>query len=462
MTLITRAKDARIGAWIGAGLALFAVLAVYVPERFGTASPFSLAIAAALGLSATIILLAWAPATLAAAVPLLIPIPLTFHVFAIEVLLGYALILVLIHGYAHRRPWLTHLTRIEAWALLFFGWALFTGFWVSDGMRYLAGVRRLGIGVAALWVAYRLAHVVPRRTFLLGIVAGAGTIAFATLAKRISTGFSAERALISRGTATDLGWGWANYIAAILIVMTPFVLVVAMRARAWGERAFAVAVFGLIVSVQLIIVARGALLLFATGILYQLTASNPRRRLVGLLFGAAVIGGLLLGPWGAAILLRFTSLRELSSGTIRLWYWREAWIRTVDNLPWGIGLEQRWIYADKLQGLDPHDYWLDLSSELGFLGPPLWFALLFVIGRMVRRVVRTPALGAEGVALETSFYASQIHTLVEPTFQGSQYQFIFFWIIGAYAGYLDQATSAAVSIVPAPIAAVLKPAIAKE
>jgi hypothetical protein len=296
----------------------------------------------------------------------------------------------------------------------------------------------------ALWCAQRIWRLAPRAVFQFGLVLCAFTISFATLAKRVSTGYDAQQALASRGTATDLGWGWANYIAALLLILTPFVLHAAFQQRERWLRAFAWLTLALLIGVQLIVVARGALLLFAGAVLFQLTAGVKKKaRLWGLLAGLGLVSLLLIGPWGASILMRFTSLRELSSGTIRLWYFREGLHRTLDNLPWGIGLQQGFSYPDKLQGLDPHNYWLDLSAELGFLGPPLWLLVLVMVWRRIDRVARHPGMEGEGLALRVAFVVSQVHTLIEPTFQGTQYLFLFFWMTGAYFGYRRQELLAA-------------------
>jgi hypothetical protein len=44
-------------------------------------------------------------------------------------------------------------------------------------------------------------------------------------------------------------------------------------------------------------------------------------------------------------------------------------------------------------------------------------------------------VGGHGESASEAFWLSQIHTLVEPTFQGIQYQFLYFWVIGGYLGF---------------------------
>jgi hypothetical protein len=49
-------------------------------------------------------------------------------------------------------------------------------------------------------------------------------------------------------------------------------------------------------------------------------------------------------------------------------------------------------------------------------------------------MVRNPHTAASGRALQLTFVISQANSLFEPTFQGLQYHFLFYWIVGAYLG----------------------------
>lgn len=436
--------------WWLAGLVivLSAVLLITIYAAYGPISLPGLLVLGPALIAAGVWLLYATPQALVVLTPALLPLPLIGYFLPYEMMLTVLAIVLVIHAQRTKDPWLHRLTRIEMVYLAFSAWALFTGFWSSDMIRYPLGVRRLGFAFITLWVAYRFARLVPRQWFEAGLVAAAGTLTFATLAKRLSTGLTGQQALLQRGQATDLGWGWANYIAALLLLLTPILIYLAQHARGRWMRVSTWIVLPMITVVQMIIVARGALLLFVGGILAQITGGSRRRRLLALAAAVALLTVLVVGPWGEGIVLRFTSVRELSSGTIRIWYFREGWIRTLDNLPWGIGLNQGYLYPDKLQGLDPHNYWLDLSSELGVLGVIGWLAVLVLVWRRIQRIARHPAFRHQGLALQIIFWTSQIHTMVEPTFQGNQYQFLFFWILGGYFGYHDVLLARSASLDP--------------
>jgi hypothetical protein len=150
------------------------------------------------------------------------------------------------------------------------------------------------------------------------------------------------------------------------------------------------------------------------------------------------IAGLLASPLAGLLLSRFTSPRELGSIVVRIWYFREAWRRLLDNLPWGIGLGQGFAYPDHLGDIDPHNYWLVVGSEFGVIGVGLWVVTLVLLWRRIQRHRSDAEWLKERSALQIAFWLSQLHTLVEPTFQGVQYQYVFWWVFGGYLGYQER------------------------
>ena len=67
----------------------------------------------------------------------------------------------------------------------------------------------------------------------------------------------------------------------------------------------------------------------------------------------------------------------------------------------------------------------------------LWLVVLVVQWRAIRELSRSPGWSGTGQSLQIAFWLAQLHTLVEPTFQGVQYQFIYFWMFAGYLGYHD-------------------------
>jgi len=266
------------------------------------------------------------------------------------------------------------------------------------------------------------------------------SLAMAALAKKASLGLSDEQAALRRSEATNLGWGAANYVATLLLLLSPVILEMARRGR--GKlRAPAWIAIGLIAYLQGVIASRAAGVLWAAGTALQLAGRRSRAGLVAILGSVVGVALFLASPLGQNIVFRFTNVQELGSMAVRVWYWRVAWQRVVDNFPWGMGLNQGWAYPDRLSNMDPHNYWLAMAFELGAPGLILWAGVLVLLWGRLRAMAADREFGDMGRALQITFWVGMLHTLVEPTFQGPQYQYLFFWIMGGWLGYFEIATA---------------------
>jgi hypothetical protein len=341
---------------------------------------------------------------------------------------------------------------MEGWLLAFTGWALFTVFWSGTSLYYLLGMRRLFVGLGALWIAMRLPHLASRRWFDAGLICGATGIASAAIVHSLTSGFSQTQMLLHRTQVTDLGWGTANYVATLLLLCGPSLLRLVLRGAAL-ERVFAGLAFALVTVVQFVVASRAATLLFVIGSVIQLVHAARRFRVMVGVAAAGAVAALVASPLGSGLLSRLGSLRELGSLTIRIWYFREGTQRLLENLPWGLGLGQGYANPDRLKGIDPHDYWLLIGGDLGIPGLLLWACVLVAIVR-AWAAVRTDEAGREAAfPILLTFVLGNLHTLVEPTFQGTQYQFLFLWIVcGTLAYTRAGAARRRVEPAPAPLA----------
>jgi hypothetical protein len=428
---------ARAGALPGAAIAAASTLVVSLPSAPGLAGVAGLLLTA--GSALAVGLASWiaVPQLMVAVVPALLPIPLVSYVFPWEVALYALAVVVALHAWRRRESWLWRLGDVECWQLLFTGWALFTVFWSSTSLYYLLGVRRLLTGVVALWIATRLPHIASRRWFDMGLVLAAAGIASAAIGHSLTTGFSEQQALLHRSQVTHLGWGTANYVATLLLLLGPSLFRLALRGTRL-ERALAAVAFALATVVQFVVASRAATVLFILGTIVQLVHATRRFRLVAGLAAAAIVAALVVSPLGAGLILRMTSLRDLGSLTIRIWYFREGTSRLFEHLPWGMGLGQGYANPDRLQGIDPHNYWLLVGGDLGIPGLLLWAGVLVA---MIRGwlAVRSDAKSRElAFTILLTIALGNLHTLVEPTFQGVHYQLLFPWIVCGTLAYVKQ------------------------
>ena len=385
---------------------------------------------------ATLAVLWWAPWLPILLTPALIPFPQFSVLFPFEMAFFASLVLVLLHLQRTRSVWRTSTHPAELANAAFVAWALFTGFWAFDGLHLFLGVRRMLIGLLAGAVALRLHAVVPRRVWEASMLCGGIAIAGTALARAVGSGLSASQALFHRSSATDLGWGTANYIATLLLLIGPVALALAFSGRSAAMRGLAWLTLVLGLAVQMLVASRAAAALYLIGLLLQVLFGLRRRaRWAGLLALTGMFTLSLATPFGQGLLARFTNLRDLGSMVIRIWYLREGWIRTLDHLPFGLGLNQGIPYPDKLAGTDIHNHWLVVASELGLPGVLLWLAVLVMIFRGLRELRRIPDLAGLALGLMTAFWLGLLHSLVEPTFQGVQYQYLWFWLMFGALGY---------------------------
>ncbi len=428
MAVLELSRPRRFNAVAAAAVAAVSAALATVWYGLGVLSLPGLLALLATGALALIGAIAYVPGIFAVLAPCLMPIPLVGLLFPFELALGVFTAMVALHGLRWRPHAFRTLEPLEIATLALAGWAAFTGLWAPDTVFYLLGVRRLLLGCVTLWVIARGARLIPRTWYEMGLVGGAGALAASALAKLSSFG---SHPFISRGEATNLGWGAANYIATLLLVLTPVVVVIAWRARPRAWKVAVVICLALVGLMEFVIASRAATILFVGGLLVQFSGGTRQRHRLALGIGFVLaVTALMLSPIGGALIERFQDPRDLGSMVVRLWYIREAWHRTLDHLPWGIGLGQGLVYPDHLQSVDPHNYWLVVSSELGLPGVLAWGTVLVLLWRRIGRMAKDPRWREEGRALQIAFWTSQLHSLVEPTFQGVHYQFVFYWVMG--------------------------------
>jgi cell division protein FtsW (lipid II flippase) len=299
-------------------------------------------------------------------------------------------------------------------------------------------MRKLLMGAIAMWFAWRYSRFVDPRILLGGIAATSVLLSLATIRQAYSVGwFGAIQHTHMRRTATNLGWGDANYIAALLTMLLPTVINQALTAHSKALRWLGIAGVLLTAIVVTIASSRGGSLLTLAIALFMIFRSRIKSWVVWVSAPAA-IALILLGPGAQMLLARFHNAEDLESVVIRLWFWRVAWHRLLTFWPWGMGLGQGFRYLDRLYEEDPHDVWLMLGSELGLVGLVLWISVLVLVYRRILKIAHDPDTRVEGQALQLTFWITQFNALFEPTIFGVQYFFLLNWIWASYFGWADR------------------------
>lgn len=414
---------------------------IAIPAAFGVLSLPGIAVLATLTLVAAVGILLRVPQALVVLVPACLPSPMMAYTYTWEVLLFILAALVFLDGWRRRLTDVHTLSELECWLLVFTAWCLVSALWSPDLRTYLIGARRVLLGFATCWLALRLPRVATRGWFDAGLVGAAISLSLAALVRQVSSGMSGAEALLRRPEATNLGWGTANFIATLLLLLIPPLLAMGLQGRV-ASRLGGWAGALIAATVQMMIASRAAVILFFAGTLAQVTHRRGKRRGWTVVAVIAVLSALIASPMGSGLYERFTSLREFGSMTIRIWYVREGWRRMVEHFPFGMGLGQGYANADKLQGIDPHNFWLVVGGDHGLPGLVLWAGVLVLLWRATGRLLRTPEWVERGRALRIAMALAHLHTLVEPTFQGTQYPFVFLWLVCGSLAYHDAEAAA--------------------
>src|SRR5439155_9882069 len=265
--------------------------------------------------------------------PVLIVPPQFAKVFAYEVVLVIAVGLLLLYAWLRNLRWAFRLEAIEVVVLLLVGWGAVTGFWARDLWWWLFGIRKMMMGVLALWLAWRLSRLVTPSLMLTGVAAASCALALATLRQAYSIGwFSSVQQTHMRRTATSLGWGDANFIAALLALLLPTALTQAMTARKAYARWVGIASVPLTAMVVTVASSRGGAILTLAIALFTVFRSRIRPW-VAFVTAPVVIALILLGPGAQLLLARFQNMEDMFSVVVRLMYWRVAWHRVIDFWP---------------------------------------------------------------------------------------------------------------------------------
>jgi hypothetical protein len=371
----------------------------------------------------------------------LVPVSMCVHVYlpvlhyeALTLLLGGALLL---GAWSAGRPLARHLEPVE-WRYLVFLASLLPGIAVASSLwRFGAALKVYIVGLVAFEVARHASRRFGPVAMLLGPAALA-VITAAQLAWRVAgSGIPGFRSVEMRVYLSDLSWGTSNYVAAVLVLCLPALLLIhgATRRTSWrrwaGLGALAAALAGVLVTTS-----RGGAVI-AGAYLVSLLAGLRRRLGIAVAILAVLGGALAMTPFGQGLVDRFTSQRGFDSLVFRVFIWQNAFMRGWDHLPFGLGAGQGLITNDRLQQIDAHNFLLTLFSESGALAVAAWVWMAAALVGRARRLAAHDATRARGVALGATLSVAFANMLFEPTLVGNLYHLQFWWLTGTLYGADD-------------------------
>ncbi len=412
--------------------ALAASTALFVLALRGPTDSVGLVISALLAFSGIGLVLARAPLFI------LWLVPVSMTVFYYMPLLHYeALVLIvagvtLISALPRLGPRDLLLESIE-WRYGLFLVALLPGLAGSlSPWRFFGTLKMYLVGFLGFEVARRGARHYGREAMLWGPALFCLITSGMLVTRVAELGLPGFKSVLLRTYITHLPWGTSNYVAAVLVLCMPgLVLLIGESPTASLRRGVAVGALAASLGTLLFTTSRGGFLL---SVAYLLTLSLRMRRSIWVfLIGAAGFGAALVAtPFGRGSIARFTNQQSLDSVIFRVRIWGAAWERGISHLPLGVGAGQGVLQDDKLQWMDPHSFPLTLFSEGGPLVLATWLWVLLALWGASRRLKAEPGRRSAGHALRATLVLAFFNSLFEPTFTGNLYFLLFWWLAGIF------------------------------
>lgn len=324
-----------------------------------------------------------------------------------------------------------HLPTVE-WRFLLFLGCLATTFLAPYSLsRLLVTAKVYTMGLVAHEVARYAVPRFGRRALLIGPALFICTICASLVLLSREKAIPSFQALGHRNALTDLDWGNSNYVAAVVVVCLPGLMYLLLEAQRSFEKIASRVMIGISVWTLFLTTSRGGFLLGAGYLASR--AVRARQALVAVAGFAALLTGIAFTPFGERILGRFTDPQGMFSVAARFSVWGGAWERFSQNMPFGIGHGQGWIRNDRMGAIDPHQFLLTLLSEGGIPALVLWLWLLAALwsdgGRLAREGEKLV-----GSLLRATVVLGFFNSLFEPTFPGSLYFVLFWWLAGIFRG----------------------------
>jgi O-antigen ligase len=347
----------------------------------------------------------------------LLPLNLFSFLYVSDLLLLFFAFVIIPYGISHRYGF--YLGKEQILVALYAAWAYFTyarnplheGFFIGWSMYVMPAI--LFISLSQLVYCRENKDGLEKGWIIWGLfVAGQLIIALGGSGNGI-TGFELHY-------TANIYWARSNYIAAILEIPVLWTYHVMQQKR--PESRFAMFAFVLCVVALLLTVSRGGIL---TILLCLLVYSLLRRKYIFLLFAGMVVG-IMLPQFSS----RFSDMLD-SSNLDRMYLWVQAadlFLKSpiVGNGPGDILLYSTFFTIAEFM-TDPHNFILTILVHTGIVGFAIFTAMMAVFFRRALWINKKQKNPFYIVALCSAFF----HGMVEPTFIGYAYSFIFWFCMAA-------------------------------
>jgi O-antigen ligase/polysaccharide polymerase Wzy-like membrane protein len=429
------------GAWL---LALLVLAGLFSIGQLGLMHPLSLLFMAVGAISGAWVLIRVAPVVFFWLVPISMAIYWKMWFQPYDLLIPALAVLMVLDRWSTLRWRELRLPAVEVRFLLFLACLLTTllGPFSAERLIFIAKIYTMGF--LAHEVARHAVRPYGRRSLVIGPIVFLLTTSMQLFHRFGQSGIPSFNAMSHRSDLTDLSWGLSNFVAAVMVICLPAVAYFLQTARNPIERIAGWSMIAASVGALFLTTSRGGLVLGA-GFLASL-AVRAQRAVIAIVMLVILLAAIALTPFGQQVITRFSDAQGMLSAVARFGIWGAAWNRFVHNLPFGVGHGQGLIQDDRLAAIDPHEFLLTLLSEGGVLALAAWLWLLQGVWSDGTRLARDPATRIAGRSLQATVVLGFLNALFEPTFPGSIYFVLFWWMAGIFRGTPERSPSAVPSI----------------
>lgn len=299
--------------------------------------------------------------------------------------------------------------------------------------RYFGAFKVYFLGLLAFEVARHSVRRYGRTALLWGPAIFCAATAAMMAVRVVRSGIPAFKSVEQRVYLSDMGWGTSNYVAAVLVICVPsLVLLVRGTGRSTWPRFAAVGTLIATLGAILVTTSRGGALL-AIAYLLSLVV-RIRNKVTATALALLVVAGITLTPFGTGLVDRFTNPQGSDSIIFRAFIWQAGLQRGWTHLPFGVGIGQGILQNDRLQGIDTHNFLITLFAELGPIGVVAWLWLFAALVGAARRLSQHVETRIAGSAFKATLALAFANLLFEPTLVGNHYHLLFWWLVGILHG----------------------------
>lgn len=328
---------------------------------------------------------------------------------------------------------------LKLFYVLFLAWGLFSVYISVDQMlaiaywrNYLAGFIILSFSLFVLKDVQdvkKLLNIIILWGVILAIIEFSILISLGGITAGLMKIFFTKNLLAT-------SWGKSNYLATFFVLIIPIAAGYFLATKNTKLKIYLSLSLVLMFSAILLTLSKGGILSLVVAMIIFLSRAIKVKTLVPILIVLVIITiVLLLNPLTYVIFEGLTKLENTFSTMTRINFYKDVWNIILENPLTGIGLGNLGFYAKfQISGsASAHNLFLGLVGETGIVGAILFLSILFLSFKHILKNYlkeNNERLKVFKWSLISAFTGVMIHSMIEPNFEGFQFNAIF-WLFTA-------------------------------